>query len=342
MSAAPRPLWPVHLKPHADELLSSWLVRLAHGNGLKIQSFCNLVFGSTHQVWNRDIDRLAPDWLMDTVSQHTGISSREALGTTLRSYEGVLYPRFRASGILRWISPLVLYHRTYKGFGLQYCPLCLAEGAEPYYRKHWRVACNIMCPTHEIFLLDRCPACSGPVAFHRQELGHPKEFEPKEMSVCFQCGFDLRNADNVRSTGYGQEEWRTLLDVSRLVQGQATSKEFDDGFLPVLHQLCKLMLMGAEGSKLRLFIELQTECSPIEIPYRRLSIERREAHERKHVLRLATWLLAQPRERISAAHLAGAVRYNRLTRDFRDPPDWYDALITALPHRLIAADSPPR
>ena len=65
------PLWPIHYKPLPDELLSSWLVRLAHGHGLKVQTFCNLIFGNSQQVWNRDIDRLAPTWLLDQLSYRT-------------------------------------------------------------------------------------------------------------------------------------------------------------------------------------------------------------------------------------------------------------------------------
>lgn len=51
-----------------DELLSWWRVRLAHGHGLKVQIFYNLIFGNRHQVWSRDIDRLAPDWLVSELS----------------------------------------------------------------------------------------------------------------------------------------------------------------------------------------------------------------------------------------------------------------------------------
>lgn len=105
-------LWPIRYKPLPDELLSCWLVRLAHGHGLKVQTFCNLIFGNQRQVWNRDIDRLAPTWLVDELILRTGISPELAWGTTLRAYEGVLYPKFRLAGTLQWILTLKLYHRT--------------------------------------------------------------------------------------------------------------------------------------------------------------------------------------------------------------------------------------
>lgn len=97
------PLWPIRYKPLPDELLSSWLVRLAHGHGLKVQTFCNLIFGNRLQVWNRDVDRLGPDWLVNELSARTGTPLVIAYGTTLRAYEGLLYPQFKPSGVLQWI-----------------------------------------------------------------------------------------------------------------------------------------------------------------------------------------------------------------------------------------------
>lgn len=133
------PLWPIRYKPHPDELLSSWLVRLARGHGLRVQTFCNLIFGNRLQVWNRDIDRLGPDWIVDVLSERTGTPIDVTRGTTLRSYEGWLYPAFKASGSLQWMTSLQVFHRTRQGFGMQYCPKCLLEDRDPYFRKVWRV-----------------------------------------------------------------------------------------------------------------------------------------------------------------------------------------------------------
>ena len=100
------PLWPVRYKPLPDESLSCWLVRLAHGHGMKVQTFCNLIFGNRLQVWNRDIDRLAPAWLLDALALHTGTPAEVVWGTTLRVFEGWLYPCFRTSGHLAWVQKL--------------------------------------------------------------------------------------------------------------------------------------------------------------------------------------------------------------------------------------------
>ena len=48
-------LWPWRPRPQADELLSSWLRRIALGNSAKLHSFCHAVWPGL-QIWNRDID----------------------------------------------------------------------------------------------------------------------------------------------------------------------------------------------------------------------------------------------------------------------------------------------
>ena len=49
---------------------------------------------------------------------------------------------------------------------LQYCPRCLQEDADPYFRRRWRLAFVTICPAHRQQLLDRCAVCSAVVNFH--------------------------------------------------------------------------------------------------------------------------------------------------------------------------------
>ena len=135
-------LWPIRYKPLDDELLSCWLVRLAHGHGLKVQTFCNLLFGKRLQIWNRDIDRLAPAWLLDELIARTGTSRAQAEGTSLRVFEGVLYPQFKESGNLLWILAAQVYHRRRMGQAQQFCARCLADDGVPYFRKTAASATN--------------------------------------------------------------------------------------------------------------------------------------------------------------------------------------------------------
>lgn len=188
-------LLPVHLKPLPDELLSSWLVRLAHGHGLKLQTFSSMVFGRDKSIWNRDIDKLAPDWLIDRLFECTGASMETILDTTLKSYEGILYEHLQPNGNTKWILPLGIYNRIRRGYGLQYCPRCLGEDATPYFRKHWRLAFSTICTKHGCYLLDACSKCKSPIAPHRADMQVRQYFPSADLNAhCWKCGFDLRSA----------------------------------------------------------------------------------------------------------------------------------------------------
>ncbi|MDO9010361.1 MAG: TniQ family protein [Gallionella sp.] len=188
-------LLPLHLKPLPNELLSSWLVRLAHGHGLKLQTFSALVFGRDKSIWNRDIDRLAPNWLVKKLSECTGASMQAVWDTTLKSYEGILYEHHQPNGNTKWILPLGVYHRIRRGHGLQCCPHCLAEDAAPYFRKQWRLALSTVCTKHGCYLLDACPRCSSPLVPHRTDMHGRQYFPPDALNAhCWKCSLDLRSA----------------------------------------------------------------------------------------------------------------------------------------------------
>src|SRR5215467_9687570 len=64
------PLWPIHLKPYDDELLSSWLVRLSRAYGVTPHRFCTS--GWRHPAfWNRDIDKGIYDDVLQVLADKT-------------------------------------------------------------------------------------------------------------------------------------------------------------------------------------------------------------------------------------------------------------------------------
>lgn len=322
------PLWPVHLKPLPDELLSSWLVRLAHAHGLKVQTFCRLFFGNAYQVWNRDIDRQGPEWLTETLCRHTATPPETAKETTLQAYEGVLYRRFRESSTLQWILPLFVYHRTRKGFGLQFCPRCLTEDAEPYFRKRWRVAFCTYCPTHGTMLHDCCPHCGAPIAFHRRELGRQNQVEPGLLTQCFDCGFDFREAPSTLAEFYEGSAFGAMNNaVLRLEHGVPNCRPRGVRYYNVLHHLCWLLTARYRRVALLDYVNSQVGGPILPVQSSRVPIEARSIKERHHLVQLAFWLLADVEPRLTAAWKARAVTYSALLRDFHDRPDWYDQAV---------------
>jgi hypothetical protein len=317
-------VWPAHPKPLPDELLSSWLVRIAQANGLKLQTFCDIVFGKEHQLWNRDIDRSAPHWLLASLAQHTQTPMSHVEQTTLTIYRDRLYRKHHCAGQLRWILSTGIYHRKRRRCGIQFCPQCLNDDDAPYFRTRWRVAVLTFCPTHRILLHDRCPACLTPLAYHRRELGRPKVTETGLLCLCHACDFDLRQANVAPYIPYDTSIQHMLGEIAVHIAGQNT--DINLGHLDALHQFCKVMVSRRTSAHLAAHVAEALGILDLRITRGRQAFELRPIHERHHIIQLSAWLLADPHKRLTDAWQAKAIRCNYLTRDFKCMPPWYAAL----------------
>ena len=326
MSAAAHiALWPIRYKPLPDELLSSWLVRLAHGHGLKVQTFCNLIFGNRRQVWNRDIDRLAPSWLVETLAQRTGTSIEVARRTTLQVFEGTLYPRFHASGTLQWIQTMQMYHRQREGLGQQYCPTCLATDAVPYFRKTWRVSLKTFCLLHGCCLLDRCHACGASVAFHRVDVTKGV-LDDVSLSKCFQCGESLGSGPHNFPLVWDQDAYDAIVKLISALDEATLGQETQLApcTLAVLRHLTSMLLGRRRNQHLLTYLSNHFGVKDLSVTSsKRVVIESQDVHIRHAVVAWSAWLLCSARERFGAVIKDRAVRYNHFFRDFQDPPQWY-------------------
>ncbi len=338
------PLWPIRYKPLPDELLSSWLVRLAHGHGLKVQTFCNLIFGNRLQVWNRDIDRLAPPWLVDALALHTGTPIATAYSTTLKVYDGILFHNPRPSGHLNWILSLKIYHRVREGFGQQFCPRCLAGDATPYFRKAWRLCLSTTCPWHRCMLHDRCHACGAAASFFRMDFGMvagESDDEAITVSRCHECTANLAAAPTIAPAVVDPDALEKLVELAGAVAGLSpmTQRVVDE--LAVLRHLCALMLSTRNSIALRPhLLALHGIVDPIELTEKRIPFESLDLATRHVLLQCGAWTLNDLGNRLGAAIRLGALRYNHLLRDFEGAPDWYRAMVaTTIPHRK---GTPPR
>lgn len=312
-------VWPAHPHPHKGECLSSWIVRCAQHNGLKAQTFCVQNFGHEHQIWNRDIDRLAPKWLLIAMAEKTGTAKSTTFKTTIKFYENRLYPKLHPASQLRWIIPLKLYHRQHNGFGQQYCPKCLAQDDEPYFRLMWRIAFYTFCPIHQTKLYDRCYACGAPVAFHRIEQGKPKKYSIERLDTCWRCDAILGEAPRLPFTIWHDGaylQWNRLLNV--------VTREFINSgplnFLKItmLHQICRLITSEHLSPNLHKYI-----CDHSHHDYQQLeqnvpTFEQRDIEERHYVLELAWWLLGRTPAKLNAAIKNRALNISDLYRDLED------------------------
>jgi hypothetical protein len=186
-------LWPIHLKPLPDELLSSWIVRLAHAHGYKVQTMCLYLFGRNRNIWSRDIDKLAPDWMREVLTRATGATTAQFEQTTLHAFEGVVVDQVNINGMGRGFVPLGVFHRSRTRAGLMWCPHCLREDNAPYFRKAWRLAYFTVCTRHQVYLEDTCHCCKAPVVPHRSDMfGRNIIPNPSLITHCYRCQANLQ------------------------------------------------------------------------------------------------------------------------------------------------------
>lgn len=172
--------WPVAVSPEPGELLSSWLHRTAHGNGVPPRYF-GAFLGATAENWSARLDRDLPDHLLQVLADHTGVAQDEIAALSLVP-DPLVQLRLPLSP-LPSAAPLAAFQPSW----LQYCATCLSEDKNPFFRRTWTLAARVTCFKHGCRLRDRCPSCGCGVAPHRQDRLVPQQF-------CAFCGASLCKA----------------------------------------------------------------------------------------------------------------------------------------------------
>ncbi|HKZ78875.1 MAG TPA: TniQ family protein [Pyrinomonadaceae bacterium] len=186
-------VWPVHLKPQEDELLSSWLARLALAHGQTASSFFTRAWPGRYLL-ARDLDLWNDQTALKLLARKTNTPLARVFATTLASYEGWLFVDRPRQSHAPWMLARHLNVRPQKHFGLQFCPWCLASDEEPYFRRYWRLALMVLCPIHRVLLLDRCQSCGAAVCYERQTAKKLGNAERWMLTQCNKCNADLRDS----------------------------------------------------------------------------------------------------------------------------------------------------
>ncbi len=234
--------------------------------------------------------------------------------TTLNLYTNRLFPAIKPSGILRWVNPLVLYHRKHTAFGMQYCPLCLSEDKEPYFRIAWRLALYTFCPIHKVMMQDHC-ACGASVNFHRIELGKVNIIDVGTLDECWKCACKLSDISTEPITLRPKSVfsiWNRVLGV--IQRGFVNSGPINYDRLILLHQICKIISSKRFNSNIQQYI-----CDKSNIPFysisERLYFEQYNLDERHYILQLAWWLLGNTPAKLQESINQKVIKANHLYRD---------------------------
>ena len=199
--------WPVAVPPLFDELLSSWLHRLAYANGVSPKRFAR-VLGLGSGMWSAALDLRLPTDVANLLGANTGVSPHQ-LSAMMLSH-GLLVPV---------LLPLRSNGRRDGSTWLQFCSKCLADDAHPYFRRRWRLATLVSCTRHGCRLRDRCPSCRSRIAAFDQSELVPQHY-------CARCGYDLRRSSAIGISTASRRLDRCIDDITRLpaVTGSPSSK----------------------------------------------------------------------------------------------------------------------
>lgn len=169
--------------PLSDELLSSWLVRMAFEHHRLLPTFMHYHIGYDIEHFSSlDLDFKYDESLFDKLSSKTRFSLETIKTMSLRSQEGQL---FICDNCLDPPKQIRRQINKQSHYGQMFCPKCLAEDTIPYWRKQWRYHFYNICPKHKIFLADRCGNC-----YRRIQI--VKMNSMKELVYCPNCKRDLR------------------------------------------------------------------------------------------------------------------------------------------------------
>lgn len=212
--------WPVTVAPQDDELLSSWLHRLALANGLAPRHLGD-VLGLGAGMWSARLDCALLDGTLDVLHQQTGVARERIAMMTLGAGPGT-----------RLLLPLRHVAGRSAATWLQFCPDCLAGDDVPYFRRRWRWATRISCWEHGCGLRDRCPGCGdGIAAFAQRDL--------IAQHFCSRCGHDLRIAPRVRLLAATRRKAKVIDDLCRFeaARGFAAKSSLTERLIHLPHAI---------------------------------------------------------------------------------------------------------
>jgi hypothetical protein len=303
---------------------------MAHAHLIKAYTFGRIVFPKI-SLWNRDLDKIAPESVLQILAARTSTPIERIRKTALRRYEGRLYLEHNHNGNTNWILPLGIYHRTHRQNGLLFSPQCLhQDSTTPYYRTQWRLALFDVCTSCGVFLHEKCPMCEKPVTFFRLELGRKSSLPDSPISFCFNCRFDLATAPVVRaSIDYinGQVELLRILH-----QGLDKQVIFPHLYFDVLHQIVKLLTSSRPSCiPLQQLVDQEIGWSPVAVEYeirkRRIPFECMPLAVRGGVIRQAQWLLTDWPYRFIYVMKCSRTNSTPLFCDMENIPFWYYQVI---------------
>ena len=169
------------LKPELfdDELFSSWLIRAALLHGCDPITLTNSIWPKW-RIWTIDRDRSIPKGKLKTLIKLVDVDSDFFENAFIEPIvKKITNTDLHTSAIWPFLLAYGMRNRRSHA-GLQFCPICINNG-EPYFRRSWRIAWNVICPIHKTKLIDHCSHCLKPIQIQKIE------FSQNSLIICPFC-----------------------------------------------------------------------------------------------------------------------------------------------------------
>jgi hypothetical protein len=236
-------------RPEAGESLSSWRQRVGWANGYTLFPLDD---GRLRRA-DPDLGLYEADFFWIATTHAITIDSIRAM--TFRYYLNIvtdrLSPRCHPPWWLR-----ARYGKSARPYGAMYCPECLAEDREPFFRLSWRIALNTRCTRHAIRYRDSCPDCHAP-PWPAGCAGAAKlSTKFTSFANCWRCGASLTKVTRV-------EDRSAQVPEAWLKQGETQVGLHSVGNLELLAGLRAICQVFIRNRARRLMLRIDSKWSGI-------------------------------------------------------------------------------
>ncbi len=180
----------IRFLPESDELLSSWLFRLAWRNAEKTHTFRTRFWHKTGAPWNRNINLPIDTQFFQNIANLAQTNCERLFPHTLLSLEGILFEEVKKSGKVDGVlaSRHYAYGNNRPHHSLQYCPECIQEQTIVHFKRTSMITYLVGCPKHRGVYRDTCYQCGQPVRIHLSDSGQKYLPRINPVSFCHYCG----------------------------------------------------------------------------------------------------------------------------------------------------------
>jgi TniQ len=176
--------------PLSDELISSWLLRVAAANSV---SLADLLSGceAHHPVAFREL--LLLDWAVPTSALEALASFCRVPIESLRRLDvQARAPKMERMELLQFpVRPSHAFRARHQRRRVRYghCPMCLGAQPVPHVRWEWCIATRLRCPIHRIRIREGCGQCgeNDPIHFAPPHPPDQRRAPLPQPATCWSC-----------------------------------------------------------------------------------------------------------------------------------------------------------